>query len=226
MAASNSDLLGFIRRIAPTWRKTQHIKFALLSTALLERWILCLSELAHTCSSPIQPLHGRLKRLGRFLDNPNLDEGALFVCWFKLAYRFGDAPPNRDCGLAILPILPDTSYLEPFAMPVATVPCGGRRLPVALTTYHHKEPWACFPPEAAWPRPNDDPFPPRLCRGQQTARCCCRSSTFPQRKLHRGASNRLRLLPALHSSARGPRGRRWVCSCQSLPAPPGRPTRL
>lgn len=170
MSASYSDLLGFVQHLTPTWRKTQHINFTLLLAALLERPTLCLSELARAYPSPMQPLHGRLKRLGRFLDNPNLDEAALFVRWLKLAYRFGDDPPNQDTQYPLLPVLLDTTYFEPFAMLVATVPCGSRGLPVALTTYHRNELRACFPPEAAWPHPNDDPLPPRPRRGQRIVR--------------------------------------------------------
>ena len=37
---------------------------------------------------PGQPLHGRLKRLLRFLANPRLDEVALSRRWLKLGHRF------------------------------------------------------------------------------------------------------------------------------------------
>lgn len=146
MATSYSDLLGFVQHLTPTWRKTQHVNLALLLAALLERPTLCLSELARAYPSPTQPLHGHLKRLGHFLDNPNLDKAALFVRWLKLAYRFADDPPGQDTQYPLLPVLLDTTYFEPFAMLVATVPCGSSGLPIALTTYHRNELRACFPP--------------------------------------------------------------------------------
>lgn len=167
MGISYKDLLGFVQHFAPTWRKTQHVNMALLLDALLQRPALCLSEIARAYPCASQPLHGRLKRLGRFLDNPNLDEGVLFVRWLKLSYHFGDDPPNQEGGRTILPVLLDTTYFDPFAMLVATVPCGSRGLPVALTTYHRTELKACFPPETARPRPNGDPLPPRPVRGRR-----------------------------------------------------------
>lgn len=167
MGVSYKDLLGFVQHSAPTWRKTQHVNMALLLDALLQRPALCLSEIARAYPCASQPLHGRLKRLGRFVGNRNLDEGVLFVRWLKLSYRFGDDPPNQEDGRTILPVLLDTTYFDPFAMLVATVPCGSRGLPVALTTYHRTELKACFPPESARPRPNEDLLPPRPVRGRR-----------------------------------------------------------
>lgn len=165
MEVSYSDLLGFVQHLAPTWRKTQHVNMALLLYALLQRPSLCISELARAYPSPSQPLHGRMKRLMRFLDNRHLDEGVLFVRWLKLTYRFGDNPPTQNYERPLLPVLLDTTYFEPFALLVATVACGSRGLPVALTTYHRSELKACFPPQATRPRPNDNPSPPRPSRG-------------------------------------------------------------
>lgn len=167
MGVSYTHLLGFVQHLAPTWRKTQHVNMALLLNALLQRPSLCLSELARAYPAPTQNLHGRLKRQGRFLDNRHLDEGALFVRWMKLSYRFGADPPNCDGGRTILPFLLDTTYFDPFALLLATVPCGSRGLPVALTTYHRTELNACFPPASTRPRPNDDPLPPRPSRGRR-----------------------------------------------------------
>ena len=135
MGASYNDVLHFVQHFAPTWRKTQHVNLAQLVDALLKRPTLCLSDLARALPSADQPLHGRLKRLMRFLDNPNLDECALFIRWLKLTYRFGDDLPNQTGGRPMLPLLLDTTYFDPFAVLLATVPCGSRGLPVALTTY-------------------------------------------------------------------------------------------
>jgi hypothetical protein len=97
-----------------------------------------------------QSLHGRLKRLNRFLDNPRLDEPEIFLRWYRLAVRFSaDVPHAPD----LLPILLDTTYFEPFAALIASIPCGGRGLPIVLTTYHRRKLQACFPPTERWPKP-------------------------------------------------------------------------
>ena len=67
-----AEVLAFVQHTAPTWCKTQQVNFAQLIGALLERENLALSDLAHAWPAPQQPLHGRLKRLVRFLDNPRL----------------------------------------------------------------------------------------------------------------------------------------------------------
>ncbi len=178
MGISYGAVLGFAQHLAPTWRKTQHVNLALLLAALLDRPALCLSDLARAYPSPSQPLHGRLKRLMRFLDNPHLDEGALFVRWLKLAYRLGDDLPTQDNERPILPVLPDTTYFEPFALLIATVPCGSRGLPVALTTYHRSELNACFPPQTCWPHPKDDPSPPLPRRSHRNPPAASISTAF------------------------------------------------
>lgn len=178
-----ADILTSVQHLAPTWRKTQHTNLALLIQALLARPSLYLSELARGLPSPEQPLHGRLKRLGRFLDNARLDEGALAVRFLKLAYRFGDdlpwpdLPPEPETQLAtqadvqrpIVPLLLDTTYFEPFAMLVVSVPCGSRALPIVQTTYHRTELKACFPPESTWPSGAGSPLPPRPRRHDAVA---------------------------------------------------------
>lgn len=136
-------LLSFVQSMAPTWRKTQHTNLTRLLVALLERPVLCLSELARVWPRPDQPLRGRLKRLMRFLDNRRLDEPALFLRWLKLSYRFGTDLPALPGQPPLLPIVLDTTYFEPFAALIAAVPCGSRALPVALTTYHRTELTAC-----------------------------------------------------------------------------------
>jgi hypothetical protein len=107
--------------------------------------------------------------LGRFLDNPHLDEAALFVRWLKLTDHFGATLPQAPGERPLVPLLLDTVYFEPFAMLVCTVPCGSRGLPVALTTYHRTELAACFPPRSQWPAPDADPNPPRPRRRRAVA---------------------------------------------------------
>jgi hypothetical protein len=163
MSAAYADLLHFVQSLAPTWRKTQHVGFAHLLQAVLERPTLCLTELARAWPRPAQPLHGRLKRLTRLLRNPRLDELALTVRWLKRSYQFCvDTPPLGD-GRPLLPVLVDTTDFEPFACLLASVPCGSRGLPIALTTYHRTSLEACFPPEATWPRPHT----PRRAAGRR-----------------------------------------------------------
>jgi hypothetical protein len=145
------DVLSFVQHLAPTWRITQQRNLAQLVAALLERPSLCLCEVARAYPRADQPLHGRLKRLQRFLDNPRLDELALALRWLILSYRFGTDLPDQPRDHPLLPILVDTTYFEPFAALIAAVPCGGRALPLALTTYHRRHLRACFPPRARWP---------------------------------------------------------------------------
>jgi hypothetical protein len=147
MIPAYADLCYFLQQLTPSWRKTQHANLTLLLQALLARQTLCLSELARTYPEPSQPLHGRLKRLTRFLANPRLDELALSVRWLALASRFSAHLPADDrAAQLVLPILLDTTYFEPFAALIAAVPCGSRALPIALTTYHRRALQACFPP--------------------------------------------------------------------------------
>jgi hypothetical protein len=70
MSAAYADLVTYVQHLAPTWRKTQHEGFAQLLGALLERPTLCETESARAWPHPEQPLHGRLKRLTRWLSNP------------------------------------------------------------------------------------------------------------------------------------------------------------
>lgn len=163
-----AELRTFVQHLAPTWRKTQHENLARLVGALLERPVVCVSELARALPESDQPLHGRLKRLLRFLANPRLDELALVRRWLQLSYRFGEVVPDDDPAHPLLPILLDTTYFEPFAALIAAVPCGGRALPVALTTYHRTTLEACFPPVPSWPD-STEPSPPAAHRGRRPA---------------------------------------------------------
>ncbi len=161
MSAAYPNTLAFVQHLAPTWGKWQHTNFARLVDALLDRGNLAITDLVRAMPRPTQKLHGRHKRVDRFLDNPRLDEAALYLNWLRLAYRFGDDLPPASDGRQILPLLLDTVYFEPFALLVVTVPCGSRGLPVALTTYHRYELKACFPPKATWPSPDALPTRPR-----------------------------------------------------------------
>ncbi|RPJ39165.1 MAG: hypothetical protein EHM35_02995 [Planctomycetaceae bacterium] len=166
-----SDLRAFVQSLTPTWGKHQHEILARVALGLIARGNLKLTEIARELPRPDQPLHGRLKRLGRLLDNPRLDEAALFVRWFRLSYRFGEDLPQSASDSVdqrpILPMLLDTVYFEPFALLVSTVACGSRGLPIALTTYHRRDLCACFPPVATWPRACDQVIPPRPRRGRK-----------------------------------------------------------
>ncbi len=170
MTTRYCEIRAFVQHLAPTWRKTQHENFARILAALLERPSLVLSELARAMPRSDQTLHGRLKRLDRFLDNPRLDEAVLPIRWLHLTYHFGESPPQPEGERPILPVLLDTVYFDPFAMLVATVPCGSRGLPVALTTYHRSDLVACFPPRATWPDAEAQRTPPRPTRSQRPTR--------------------------------------------------------
>lgn len=182
MSVSYTDLLGFVQSLTPTWYKPQHVNLALLLNALLKRPVLSPSELAREYPRPDQPLHGRLKRLDRFLDNPHLDEAALFVRWLQLSYRLGEDMPDPEDARPILPILLDTTYFEPFALLLASVPCGSRGLPVALTTYHRRQLQACFPAKSSWPRA-DQPVPSARRRGQPAAPASAVATEFLSQNL-------------------------------------------
>lgn len=168
MSIQYGDAMVFVQNLAPTWRKTQHEMLAQLMMAMLARSTLCPSEIARELpdgphSRGPQSLHGRLKRVNRFLDNPRLDEAGIFVRCLQLAIRFSsDLPEAAD----LLPILLDTTYYEPFAALVATVPCGGRGLPILYTTYHRTELQACIPDASTWPQMAVQPCPLRRRRGE------------------------------------------------------------
>ncbi len=183
MTTRYSEIRAFVQHLTPTWRKTQHENFARLIAAILERPSLVLSELARAMPKPDQPLHGRLKRLDRFLDNPRLDEAALSIRWLLLSYHFGETPPQPQGERPILPLLLDTVYFDPFALLVATVPCGSRGLPVALTTYHRTELKACFPPKATWPDLEAQLHPPRPRRGHWPTPAASRPTLFCSQNL-------------------------------------------
>ena len=161
-----ADALTFVQNLAPTWVKPQQVMLAQVMCALAERPSLCPTELARALPDGPhalgpQSLHGRHKRLDRFLSNSRLDEPAVFWRCYRLGVRYSSEVPNAPL---LLPILLDTTYFEPFAALVASIPCGGRALPIAFTTYHRRQLAACFPPADRWPDPQRVAVPP--ARGQ------------------------------------------------------------
>jgi hypothetical protein len=61
---------------------------------------------------------------------------ALSVRWLSLSYRWVAQLPDQPKERLLLPVLLDTVYFHLFAILLATVPCGSRRRPIALTPYH------------------------------------------------------------------------------------------
>ena len=157
MATEYGDVLTFVQHLAPTWRKTQQRMLEETMVALLERPTLCESEIARGLPPGLgarEPasLHGRLKRLSRFLGNPRLDEEGLWRRCSLLSCRFGEDWPSSESGEGILPLLMDTTYFEPFAALTIGVPCGSRGLTIALSTYHRHSLLAATPQPSARPR--------------------------------------------------------------------------
>lgn len=174
MSLELCDALSFVQSLTPTWCKTQQVMLAELLRATQERPTLCLSDIARALptgpgASAGQSLHGRLKRLERFLSNPRLDEAALFVRWYHLTLRFGADPAASADEPPLLPLLLDTTYFEPFAALIVSVPCGARGLPIALTTYQRYTLAACFPPSTTWPTYASSVCPPAARRGERVA---------------------------------------------------------
>jgi hypothetical protein len=156
MALAYADALTFVQSLAPTWVKPQQAMLAQLVCGLAERPTLCPAELARSLpdgphSRPCRDCPGRLKRLNRFLDNPRLDEAQLFFRWYRLAVHFAQGVPS---AARLLPALRDTTYFEPYAALIASIPCGGRALPIAFTSYHRHILQACFPARERWPDPD------------------------------------------------------------------------
>jgi len=80
------------RHLAPTWRKEMHQTCAEVLVAFWDRSCLCLSDLARALPAPQHSLHGRLKRLGRWLDNPHLDE----LAWISAPFHPVVDPSRRE----------------------------------------------------------------------------------------------------------------------------------
>ena len=153
------SLLTTVQHLTPTWRLTQQRMLAQLIRALVERPTLCLADLARALPAPAQPLHGRYKRLDRWLANPRLDELALAGRLLRLTGRFA-VPSPLAAAPTLQPILLDTTSFAPSAVLLATVPVGGRGLPIAWTTCHRTDLTTAFPPDRTWPR-GEQPVPAR-----------------------------------------------------------------
>jgi hypothetical protein len=116
------EVVTFVRHLAPTWRKELHQTCAEVLAAFWDRSCLCLSDLARALPAPQHSLHGRLKRLGRWLANPHLDELARRrpkggrVRWVRLTYEWVVRLPEQPRERPLLPILLDTVYFHPFAV--------------------------------------------------------------------------------------------------------------
>lgn len=180
-----SEMVRFVQQVAPTWRKPQQEMLAQVMSALVERPSLCETEIARGLpdgahSQAPQSLHGRLKRLERFLANPRLDEVAIFQRWSLLSCHFGETVMMGEH--ALLPVLLDTTYFASFAALVASVPCGGRGLPIALTTYHREQLVACFPVRERWPRDAHAPCIP-VSKGQKPSPASAQASTWLSQNL-------------------------------------------
>lgn len=185
MIAAYSEIVGFVQQMAPTWRKPQQEMLAQVMSALVERPSLYESEIARGLpdgrhSQGPQSLHGRLKRLERFVGNPRLDEVALFQRCSILSCRFGQTLYWEEKPL--LPVLLDTTYFEPFAALVASVPCGGRGLPIVFTTYHREKLMACFPAKETWPREAHAPCE-AVHKGQRSTPTSAQEATWLSQNL-------------------------------------------
>jgi hypothetical protein len=140
MALTCADVLTLVQHLTPTWVKPLQSMLAQIMSALTERPSFCATEVARALpdgphAQTHQPLHGRLKRLNRFLSNSRLDEPELFYRWHRLAVHFStDVPTDTQ----LLPVLLDTTCFEPLAALIASVPCGGRALPIVFTTYQRR----------------------------------------------------------------------------------------
>ena len=188
MAPAYHDVLTFVQHLAPTWRKTQHVVLTQILLALLQRPRLSPTEIARgmPCESqrnPTRPLHGRQKRVDRFLSNPRLDEGIIFSHWLKLSLRFGADLPQASDVPPLLTLLLDTTYFEPFAALIVSVPCGGRGLPVAFTTYHRRTLEACFPLVDTLPTYDTVLCPPAPRQGRTASPSSAVAELWPSQNL-------------------------------------------
>lgn len=124
-------MMRFVKSLAPRLRKTQATNLALLSSSIIARKSLSLSELARAYPGPKRHCH-RLKRLWRFLENLHVDWSSIRGSLTRLSYSVDTTP-----GL-LLPILVDGTFFEPYEVLSASIPRGGRALPIAWHTYHRR----------------------------------------------------------------------------------------
>ena len=130
-------LLSFIQELAPGWRATSHVNLALLASAIYQRRSLRLTDLARTypvaaVRKVAQPKHGllhRVKRLVRFLRHPTLDVPVVQQRLVRLSSTACTVPDRW------LPLLVDLTYMTPFAILAASIPHGGRALPLAWRAF-------------------------------------------------------------------------------------------
>jgi hypothetical protein len=135
MGAASADRVTDVQALAPTWRQPQHAGFAHALGALGERPTRCETELARAWPPPDPPLPGRLQRLPRRLGQPRLAERALARRWGKRSAPCSADAPTLAAGRPLWPVLGETPSCAPFACLLASVPCGSRGLPSALTPY-------------------------------------------------------------------------------------------
>jgi Transposase DDE domain len=138
-------VLAAVRAATPFLAPTQAVNLALLTSAILARRTLCLSELARAYPPPAErrvprPKHGlrhRLKRLWRFLDNGRVDPLAVQAALVpEVVARLGC--PKR-LGLAVDwtmfdAVLPGGRRVRYQVLRVA-VPRRGRALPLLQVAY-------------------------------------------------------------------------------------------
>ena len=132
-----------LKPVVPTWSRPQVRNLAHLVTAILARHSLLITELAREYPSEAgegpHDLRYRVKRIWRFLNNPLLDTSRLMDGLYHLSLPVCTAPGD------LLPVLFDTTFLEPFALLTASVPAGGRALPIRWVTYHRQKLEVVFP---------------------------------------------------------------------------------
>ena len=127
-----SMIESFCNELAAEWRRSQRRNLTLAVHSVFIRRSLTLSHLAQHFPLPEvtkvkRVKHGlwhRLKRLRRFLGNPRLTLAPLFQRLSHMALVVSDEPGR------VISVSLDLTYLEPYAFLVASVPKGGRGLPV------------------------------------------------------------------------------------------------
>jgi len=137
-----SNILDTIKPLVPTWNRPQVRNLARLVAAIHARHSLVISELAREYPSEAgegpHDLRYRVKRIWRFLNNKLLDTSRLMDSLYRLSLSVCTVPGD------LLPVLFDTTFLEPFALLTASIPAGGRGLPIRWVTYHREQLEAVF----------------------------------------------------------------------------------
>ncbi len=137
-----NNILSAIKPLVPTWNRPQVRNLALLAHAIYARHSLVITELAREYPSEAgegpHDLRYRVKRIWRFLNNALLDTSRLMDSLYRLSLSVCTVPGD------LLPVLFDTTFLEPFALLTASIPAGGRGLPIRWVTYHREQLEAVF----------------------------------------------------------------------------------